>query len=456
MKKSEIHFHGGARSVTGANFLLRDASGGASLLIDCGLFQGEKIGEDVNRRDFPYDPASIDALFVTHGHIDHIGRIPKLVKEGFRGTIYSTPPTRDIAFHMLDDSRGVLEKEARAAGVPPLYEKKDVEAAMRLWKGIPYHTPVDAGAGYRASFFDAGHILGSAMVVFEREERRVAFTGDLGNSPAPLLKDTEDLPPVDYLVMESVYGDRNHEGKEKRREILEDIIEEAMARGGALLVPAFSLERTQVLLFEINFLAERGKIPSVPVFLDSPLAIALTGVYRKYESYFNKAANDIIKSGDDIFRFPRLRFTKETRESKAIANVPNPKVIIAGSGMSNGGRIVHHLKRHLPDPKNTVLLVGYQAAGTRGRLLSEGVKSVDIDGEEIPVRARIRTLHGYSAHKEMDDLVDFADRAAKRLKHAFLCMGEPHASLFLAQRLRDYLGIHASVPAEGEKAEIDV
>ena len=453
---SKLTFHGGAGSVTGANFLLEDKESGAKILVDCGFFQGRKVGEDINREPFPYDPASIDVLFVTHAHIDHIGRIPKLVRDGFRGVIYSTPATKEIAELMLTDSMGILGKEAKEDHLPPMYEREDVEKTMNLWQSVPYHTPINLKGGFQVTLKDAGHILGSAQVVFVRDGRTLVFTGDLGNSPAPLLRDTEPLGNVQYVVMESVYGDRNHESRADRKQMLEDVIEDTIKKGGALVVPAFSLERTQELLFEINDLVEHGRIPAVPVFVDSPLAIKVTRIYKNSNGNFNHNANDVIKSGDDIFNFPRLKFTMETEESKAIKEAPNPKVIIAGSGMSNGGRIIHHEKHYLPDPKSTILLIGYQSVGTMGRALQEGAKNVTIMGDSVPVLARIAKIRGYSAHKDSDALVDFVRTADDGIEQVFVVMGEPKAEMFLAQRLRDHLGVNATVPQKDESVEINL
>lgn len=463
-KRAKIIFHGGAGNPTGSNFLF-ETEKGVKILVDCGFLQGSKIAEDANRKQFPYDPASISALFVTHAHIDHVGRIPLLVKGGFRGRIYSTPPTKEIARLMLIDSLGVLGKEAKWEHKEAIYTEADVEEAMKHWEGVPYHAEIavqskDAenteGEDLKVTLFDSGHILGSAMVQIAYGEKKILFTGDLGNSPAPLLKDTEIPKDVSYLVIESVYGDRNHEDKQSRKEILEDVFEETVRHGGVLMIPAFSLERTQELLFELNDLMESGRIPSVSVFLDSPLAIKVTDVYKKYSSYFNTETRAEIRSGDDVFKFPTLKSTLRTEESKAIIDAPSPKIIIAGSGMSNGGRIVHHEKNYLPDPKNTLLLIGYQAVRTPGRVLQDGAKSVRIFGEEIPVNARVVTIHGYSAHKDMDGLFDFAQALGDSLERAFVVLGEPRASLFLTQRLRDYGGIRAEAKVEvGESVELE-
>lgn len=458
--ESTLGFYGAAGMVTGSNFLftispMEERGHPLRIMIDCGLFQCGKMCEEKNRQPLPYDPKTIDVLMVTHAHLDHVGRIPLLIRGGFKGKIYSTVPTKAIARLVMVDSLGVLRKEARREGREPLYDEADVERAMALWHTQEYRVAFDLSNGVSATLHDAGHILGSSMVELARGEKKIIFTGDLGNSPAPLLHDTEHLDRADYLVMEAVYGDREHEDRDKRRALLEDAIEDAISRGGALVIPAFSIERTQEVLYEINALVEHKKIPEVPVFLDSPLAINVTGIYKEYESYFNPHAMKEIQAGDDIFNFPRLRLTMRREESEAIAHVPNPKIIIAGSGMSNGGRVVEHHKHYLPDPKSTVLIIGFQAAGTLGRLLQEGAKEVVIGGESIPVRAKVVTIHGYSAHKDVVGLFDFVEGLADSLEKVFIVHAEPTSALFFTQRLRDYLGINAVSPQEGETVSLE-
>ena len=443
--------------VTGANFLLTTPLG--KFLIDCGLFQGGKIVEDKNREPFPYDPADINALFITHAHLDHVGRIPKLIRDGFHGKIYSTAPTREIAALILVDSLGVMEKEARATHKPLIYSESDVHSALELWQTVGYHEPFELGPNLQVTFRDAGHILGSTMIEFSirvqsGEERKILFSGDLGNSPSPLLPETENVMGIDYLVMESVYGDRVHEGLEERRDKLEDVIENTMREGGTLMIPAFSIERTQELIYEIEQMMAEGRIPQVPVYLDSPLAIKVTAIYDKFRSYFNDRVADPDLIRDGLFNFPNLHKTLSTDESKAIPHFGR-KIIIAGSGMSNGGRILHHEKRYLSDPKNVLLLMGYQSAGSLGRLLEEGAKRVTIMGESIAVRAKVITITGYSAHCDRDGLFDFVHQTADTLRRVFVAMGEPQASLFLTQRLRDYLGLNAVAPRVGEKFVLD-
>jgi metallo-beta-lactamase family protein len=455
-KQSTLTFITGVGTVTGANFLLETpekevgndpSSKGAKILVDCGLVQGERVAEQVNSQPFPYDPSSIAALCVTHAHLDHVGRIPKLVKDGFKGTIYSTSETRALAELVLDDTVNILAEEAKETGVPPIYNADDVARIFPLWKTIPYHKATEIADGVSIFLKDAGHILGSSMVEMTvGDELKILFTGDLGNSPAPLLRDTEPIDDVDYLVMESVYGDRNHEPREERLPQFERIIKETLDRGGTLVIPAFSVDRSQILLYELNNLVKAGSIPSVPVFFDSPLAEKVTAVYESSTDLFNDEAQKQIASGDDIFSFPHLKFVETQNESRGIDHFNGAKIILAGSGMSVGGRVVSHEQHFLPDEKSTILLVGYQAAGSLGRKLADGSRKVNIHGQDVTVRAKIETLYGYSAHKDGDHLVEFVSTATDRLKRAFVVMGEPGASMHLTQRINDELGVKAMMP----------
>lgn len=451
-KKLSITFHGGARKVTGSNFLVTTPE--VSFLVDCGLFQGEQGDGVRNQEKFPYDPASVGALFVTHAHLDHIGRIPALVHAGFSGPIYSTHPTRDMAELVFADGVRIFEHNEREKGIKPLYTKADVAKTLSFWKPIDYHEKIELGSTISISLLNSGHILGSAMIDISYGGKRIVFTGDLGNSPAPLLQNVESIKGADYVVMESVYGNRTHEGREDRTRIFEDIIEETIKEKGVLMIPAFSIERTQNLLFELDHLITSKKIPDVPVFLDSPLAIGITEIYKKYRNSFNERAQEILANDGTVLEFPRLKKTKEVEDSIAINGAPAPKIIIAGSGMSDGGRIMHHEKRYLADPHNTLLLAGYQAAGTLGRALSDGAKEVTIDGAKIPVRARVVALQGYSAHCDSDGLLEFVNNSADTLKQVFVVLGEPEASFFLAQRIQDYLGVKASVPNQGDTIDL--
>lgn len=453
MKTGKLTFAGGTGGPTGSNFLFE--TGGKKILIDCGLEQGGKVAEDANREPFIYDPASVDILFVTHAHLDHLGRIPFLVKSGFRGKIYSSPPTHELAEPMYEDGVSLLAHEAKHEGKEPLYSAEDAKQTLSLWSSFEYEKEFSVSDEITAVLHDAGHILGSAMVELRYGGKKILFTGDLGNSPSLLLPDTTIVPGINYLVMESVYGDSLHKDKEQRTEMLRNVIMENIRKKGVLIIPLFSLERTQDILFEINEMIEHKQIPDIPVFLDSPLAIKITKIYEKNERYFNEKAKKLISSGDTLFTFPKLKLTSTVEESKAIKDVPSPKIVMAGSGMSNGGRIIYHEREYLPGNKNTLLLVGYQAVGTMGRLLIEGAKSIKIYGEELPVNASVASIDGYSAHRDRDGLVEFVEKMSEGLEKVFVVMGEPKASTFLSQRLRDYVGVQAVVPKQGDSVEFN-
>ncbi len=449
---AKITFCGGTGSVTGANFLLEVE--GKKILVDCGLTQGMKVADDINWDPFPYNPKEIDILFVTHAHVDHLGRIPKLVSEGFRGKIYSTEPTRALASPMLEDTAGILSNN-KELHLDKIYTPENIKLTVSLWQGFKYHEVINIAPNLEASFMNAGHILGSAMVKFIYNGKKILFTGDLGNSPSPILPDTEKIDGIDYLIMESVYGDRNHESRDERRKFLEEVIEDNYKRKGTLIIPTFSLERSQELLFELNDLVENNRIPIMPIFLDSPLAIHLTEVFKKFDSYLNENAKKAMSHDKYLFDFPGLHSTLKSEESKLIRDVPNPKIVIAGSGMSTGGRIVHHERHYLPDPNNTLLLTGYQAVGSPGRLIQEGLKTVRITGEDVVVRSHIVTISGYSGHKDSDGLLAFVEDTQETLKKVFVVMGEPKSAMFLVQKLRDNLGIDASAPEQGTSVTLD-
>ena len=454
-----ITFCTGVGTVTGANFLL-ESPAGTKILIDCGMVQGEKVAAEENAEAFSYDLSRISALFITHAHLDHVGRIPKLVRDGYHGPIYSTPETRDLAELVLTDAVGILAAEAKQNGIEPLYGATEVEAVFPLWKTIKYHEQFEVAPDVSIFLKDAGHILGSSMVEVTvkggETPMKILFTGDLGNSPAPLLRDTEPVGDADYLVMESVYGDRNHETRDDREGQFEKVIKDTVARGGTLVIPAFSIDRTQVLLYELNNMVEHGRIPSLPVFVDSPMAIKATEIYKGSEDLFNDNARAQIASGDDIFAFKHLEYTMSQNESRDIERMKGAKIILAGSGMSVGGRVIGHEAHYLPDERSTILLVGYQSVGSLGRQLADGATKVRIHGETVKVKARIETLYGFSAHKDGDHLVEFVSTGTDNLKEVFAVMGEPGASMHLAQRINDELGVKAIVPERRKPYELDL
>jgi len=451
----KLTFFGGTKTVTGANYLLESAR--TKILVDCGLLQGARYLEKENFEKFPYAPKEISAVCVTHAHIDHTGKLPKLVREGFRGEIFSTMPTKDFAEILLLDSEHVMRESANREGLPALYTKDDVLKTAALWRGVEYHSAFRIG-DFEIEFFDAGHVLGSSFIkITGPGGKKIVFSGDLGNYSEPMVKDTEQIPETDYVLIESTYGNRVHEAKEKRKALLEDIVEDSVKAGGTLMIPAFALERTQELIYEMNDLVERGRIPKIPVFVDSPLAIKLTAIYEKYSrdpKYFDLEALTAEESGDAIFNFPGLRFTMTTAQSREINNVPPPKVIIAGSGMSNGGRILQHERRYLSDEKSAILFVGYQAKGSLGRLILDGAKQVKMLGESVPVLCRVHAIGGYSAHADQPKLLEWLHPARTTLKKVFVVHGEEEQMLPLAQKIRDRFAVATTLSETGMSVDL--
>lgn len=444
----KLTFCGGAKEVTGANYLLE--SGSTKILIDCGTPQ--EGSKEKKPPAFPYDPKEIEAVCITHGHIDHTGRLPELAKKGFKGEIVSTVPTKEIAELLLFDSEHVLREHAEKEGRKPPYDKQDVIRALGLWKTIPYREKYSIG-DFSVTLLNAGHVLGSSSILVEAEGKTIVFSGDLGNAHMPFLKGTDYPVRADYALIESTYGDRLHENADKRKDLLEDAIEEVASRGGVLMIPSFALERTQEMIFEMNELVENGRVPKVPVFVDSPLAIRLTEIFKKHMAdpvYFNDTAVKLVKEGDRIFDFHGLTITLRSSDSKKILGVPAPKVVIAGSGMSEGGRIIFHEKEYLPNEKNAILFVGYQAEGTRGRAIQDGAKSVTIRDEEVPVRCEVRSISGYSAHADQAQLMKWAESLQGSASKLFVVQGEERASQTLAVKIRDELAINTEVPSAGE------
>lgn len=452
-------FYGGVGTATGANIGLEFNDN--KILVDCGILQGSRDAEKRNFEDFKYDPREYDFLLITHAHMDHIGKVPKLVKDGFKGKIISTEETCALARPMLEDALKVMRMKHPEK---IMYELDHIEKTFKLWEGRKYGEKIELFQDCSLVMQNAGHVLGSAILSVSCADKKIAFTGDLGNSPSPLLPDTEIPKDIDYMVMESVYGDRNHESREERRGRFKEAILNAIKKNGAIVIPAFSIERTQVLLYEINNMIEDKEIPEIPVFLDSPLALKVTGIYKKYADDFKESVRDEIKKGDDIFSFPSLQIVDRASDSVELDKVKGSKIILAGSGMSEGGRVVNHEARYLPEANATIILVGYQSVGTLGRHLQDGLKEVfiDTDGnrdngkEKVEVRATIENITGYSSHKDSEHLIEFVDSVAesKKLKKVFTIMGEPKSSLFLAQRIRDYLGVEAIYPEENKGYEL--
>ncbi len=446
--------YGGAEIVTGSNFMVEGTKG--KILVDCGIEQGSDFVQKEMYGPFPYDVSSVDAVVITHAHLDHIGRAPKLVKEGFKGKVYMTEPTKDLTELMLRDTVGILLQEANRYNLSPLYSDEDVSKLMALVETIPYHKEIDVAPGLSVLLRPTGHILGSASVrVKDEDGTTLALTGDIGNSPSPYLPNWESITDADAVLMESVYGDRVNKDKRDRVALLRDSVTRALERGGVILMPAFSIERTQLLLYELSKLMESGELPHIPVYLDSPLAIKVTEVYEKWgSSYFKPEAEDELKQRHELFKFPFLHETLRREESQEIEKAPNPKIIMAGAGMSHGGRIGRWEQKYLPDASTTLFIVGYQAPGSPGRMLQDGAPTVRIEGYDVSVRAKIETFVGWSAHADRDELLEFAHAAQPesggKTKNFFVALGEPSSARFLAQRIHDYLGAQAYVPVKGE------
>lgn len=442
----KITFHGGARQVTGACHLFETQH--IKILVDCGLFQGNKELDDLNFEPFKFMPSEVDVLFVTHAHLDHVGRIPKLVHEGFRGRIISTAATRDIARFILEDALRLEQREEKE-----LYTLDDLNHAFTLWEGIEYYQPLEI-KDVHVELRNAGHILGSSFITVQAEGKNIWFTGDLGNVPSILLPPPDVAKDIDYLVIESAYGNRIHESAGDRLLQVERAVEDISARRGTLIIPAFATERTQDLLHVLNEMVHFNRIPEMPVFVDAPLAIRITEVFEKYTEYYRDEIKELQREHPNLFKFRRLKFTESVDESKAINNISAPKVIIAGSGMMTGGRILHHLRRYLPDQNSILLIVGFQGAGSLGRRLIDGEKMVRIFREEVPVRAEVRNISGFSAHADNPQLLSFISGSRDTLKKVFVVQGEEVQALHLMQEIRDKFGIAAEAPTLHQTVEL--
>lgn len=455
-----VTFLGGARSVTGSRFLIR--AEGDCLLVDCGLFQERELRAR-NWEDFPFPPGEIDAVILTHAHLDHCGYLPKLVREGFSGDIYCTPPTAEVVKIALLDSAKIHEedaaykkrrheKEKRKGPYPevPLYTTADAEAVFPHLVTVPYRASAAVSPRMKLTFRDAGHIIGSSLVELkvagDGGEERLLFSGDLGRRRNPLLSNPETVEGADYLFLESTYGDRLHESQAAALGKLRGVINETAARGGKVVIPTFAIERAQELIYFIKLLREEEKIPALDCFIDSPMAIDITGIYASFPDYLNGGSLDRFAGGGSPFSFPLLNMTRDTRDSIAINSHRGPAIIMAGSGMCTGGRIKHHLVGQISRPESTILFVGYQARGTLGRAIQERPDEVRILGRNRPVRARIETINGFSAHADRDEIVGWLDKFALPPKRVFVVHGEEESSLALAETIRTRFGWDSSVP----------
>jgi metallo-beta-lactamase family protein len=443
-----IQFCGAAGEVTGSCTRLDIEN--ATLLIDCGLFQGQKYSEDKNFDPFPFKAEEIDAVLLTHAHLDHCGRLPKLVNQGFAGKIYATDATRDLTQLILLDSAGIMKEEGEREDHPPLFTEEDVLHTMERFVTLPYDREVQIATGVSAQLYNAGHVLGSSFIAVKGEGKSIIFSGDIGNHPVPLLPEPEKLPQASAMVLESTYGDRLHESFEDGVKALQDAITATVHDKGVLLVPAFSLERTQELLTTIDKMLNEHKIPQISAYLDGPLGIKISGVYEKYDRYFKDDIKETEKKEADhsVLQFPSLTYTETADQSRMINEVDPPKMIIAGSGMMHGGRILHHLKRYLPLPNTRLLIVGYQAVGTLGRTLQDGATHVKIHGEDIMVKAQIISTHGFSSHMDKDQLVEWIKSMPEPPQAIFLNHGDDDARKALSENLTKQLGhTKVEVPA---------
>jgi len=455
--------YGGAKTVTGSCFYVE--ARGLKLLIDCGMFQG--LEERKNREPFPFDPKEIDYLVLTHAHIDHCGRIPLLVREGFKGKIISTEPTAKLARLMLLDASKVmyenyktaLKKLQRTGKVPepPLYEEYDVLETMELFKiRLAYGQEYRLSKGISLKLRDSGHILGSAFVELEvyedKRHKRIIFSGDLGNKNKPIVHDPDTPSPADYVFIESTYGDRNHKGFEESKEELLDAIRYAIGKGGNVIIPSYALERAQEILYVLREFYEQGRLPKCEIFLDSPLAISITKLFTSHPEFYDRETYRVFLERNP-FELPNLHYTKEVEESKAINSISSGAIIIAGSGMLNGGRVLHHLKYNLWREECAIVFVGYQPRGTLGRKIIEGAESVRIFGEEIAVRAKVFTINGFSSHADQQGLIEWLSYTSKP-KRVFLVHGEEEKMKVFSKEIKERLGFEAHIPDFGENLEL--
>src|SRR4051812_33712367 len=445
----EIEFAGAAREVTGSCHILR--INGKTVLLDCGMFQGRRNETRAKNAALPIAVREIDAVVLSHAHIDHAGRLPLLTANGYANPIYCTAATRDLAAVMLADSAHIQEKDAEflarrnKAAVPPLYGMRDATTAVDRMVGLPYDTTFDVVPGVRATFTDAGHILGSASVALDCVEgsvsKRIVFSGDVGRNGLPIIRDPKPPIGADVVLLESTYGNRDHPPVAGARDMLARIISETAARGGRVLVPAFSVGRTQELVYDLHILAREGRIPEIPIYIDSPLAIDATTVFAMHPEVFDQR-EDLVQRVQDLFKFPLVHYTRDVTESKALNAQHGPMVIIAASGMAEAGRILHHLAHGASDPRNTILIVGFQAEHTLGRRIVDRAPMIRVFGDELPLRARVEVLAGYSAHGDRTELQRWLDavrrgNAGNAAPVVHLVHGEPEAQDAFAAQLRD-------------------
>jgi len=461
----EIQFYGAAQTVTGSQYLV--SVNGSRILLDCGLFQGRRRESYERNRNLPYDAREVDALILSHAHIDHSGNIPNLVRSGFEGPIHCTFATRDLCSAMLRDSAYIQEQdiayvnEKRAKRgeppVEPIYTHADAVASLEHFVGVGYNRAVTVAPGILCTFLDAGHILGSAIVLLEIEEEggctRLVFTGDLGRRDLPILRDPTPAPEADVLITESTYGDRLHPPPPEAEARLRDLVTATCLHGGKVIIPAFAVGRTQEIVYSLHRLTMDDAIPAVPIYVDSPLAVNITEIFRLHPECYDAELRDFIAQDrhPDPFGFDRLRYVRNVEDSKALNDMEGPAVIISASGMCEAGRVLHHLKHTIEDPRNAVLIVGWQAPHTLGRRLVEGRKRVRIFGEDHLLRARVEVINGYSAHADRAEILDWVRPILPRLRHIFVVHGDPGPAAALAEALREAGGGQVDVPEQAAR-----
>lgn len=429
-----ISFYGAAGEVTGSNFLVKAPA--KQYVVDCGLFQGSRTFAEMNDEPFPYRADEVDAVFITHAHLDHVGRLPKLVKEGYRGPIYATEATIELSALVLKDALDLAEHRHHDEGKPLLYDKADLRRTLDFFRPAEYGRPVILSKDDKATFFDAGHILGSATVLLEVNGKEIVFSGDIGHRPSILLPEPETPLEADSVVIEATYGGREREDKPDRLQVIKEALEWTVKHNGVLLIPAFSIERTQELLYLLHQLFHRHQLPRLSIFLDSPLAIEALEVFEHHQKLF--AANVRRKhQGENIFSFRKLVLTPTVEDSKSIHEHPNPKVVIAGSGMMVGGRIYHHLAKYLDKPNTYLLVIGYQAQGTLGSQIIGGAKKVNIFGHLVEVKANIKVVDVFSGHADNSELIEWLDKIKlKDGKKVFIVHAEVSAAEIFKRELK--------------------